>query len=588
MATSPVDYNRLHCAINASRRILMDPRRQRLEIVREAAGHRWGNAGAAQKTQVNLLGLYQNVVAPLLVSKEPRYYVTTSDQEARPGIRIEQDWLNEQCIHIGLADTARTVVTDALYSTGIMKISLASPCDSAMMAWGITAGEPIVQAIDLDDWVYDPVKDFRYASFVGHRYRCPVEVAKKLYKRANVEFDESGLDEQYNREGDERIDRVFRGSYATDEFEPHVELWEIYLPRHNLVCILADQSVRESGPDGQARPLWVQKWVGPPTGPYLYLKFGVVPGAALAKAPMMDLYELHLNANNVHRKANNTIRRLKELTLYSRNQEHDAVAIKKAMDGEFVPVDNPDRIKTYVSAGAALNGLFAAANVYKELFSFVGGNLELLAGRSAQSRTATQDKILNQNAGAGIGAMHGEVEKLMAAAGENLLWYAHHHPELVMQSEYKLAGTKGVTRQLYPADSEMKPRRDWPFNRAKLRLDPYSIRHKSPDERLAFVQGVLGMLTPMLPLLSQQGVALDANALIDVFADLGDAPELRDLFTAAPPMGEAGSSGSHERTLASDTERTYTRNSNPQPKGADQQVAEMSPEDFGASQQGAA
>jgi hypothetical protein len=97
---------------------------------------------------------------------------------------------------------------------------------------------------------------------------------------------------------------------------------------------------------------------------------------------------------------------------------------------------------------------------------------------------------------------------------------------------------------------------------------------------------VLGLLTPMLPVLAQQGVALDAHNLIDVFAELGDAPELSDLFTAAPPMGEQGPVGSHERTLPGNTERTYTRNSNPQPGGTPgQTVAEMSPQDFGAGQQ---
>jgi hypothetical protein len=94
----------------------------------------------------------------------------------------------------------------------------------------------------------------------------------------------------------------------------------------------------------------------------------------------------------------------------------------------------------------------------------------------------------------------------------------------------------------------------------------------------------------MLPVLAQQGVALDAHNLIDVFAELGDAPELQDLFTAAPPMGDQGpAGGSHERTLPGNTERTYTRNSNPQqPEGADQAAAEASPADFGQTQGAAA
>jgi hypothetical protein len=238
-----------------------------------------------------------------------------------------------------------------------------------MMAWGITAGEPVAQAIDLDDFVYDVgAKDFRYASFVGHRYRCPVDVARKMYGRAAADLT-AEEPEQYNREGDERIERMFRGTYQVDEFEPHVELWEIYLPRHGLVCVLADQDVTDSEP-GRHGEAPVGPEVGRPADrPVPVPEVRHVPGAALAKAPMMDLYEPHVDANNVHRKINNTIRRLKEVTLYARNQEHDALAIKKANDGEFVPVDNPDKIKTYVTAGAAVQGLMLAAGMYKDLFS---------------------------------------------------------------------------------------------------------------------------------------------------------------------------------------------------------------------------
>lgn len=587
MVAPAVDFNRLTCAVNAAREILKLPRQIRVETVREAAGSRWGNAPADQKTQINLLGLFQNVVTPLLVAQQPRYHVDTSDHEARPGIRIERDWLNEQSVQIGIRETARTIVTDALTCTGIGKVSLASPCDAAMMAWGITAGEPVFQAVDLDDWVYDVgAKDFRYASFMGHRYRCPKKVAAELFKRAN--FDGDTTDPSYNREGDERIEHLFRGDYQVDEFEEHVELWEIYLPREGLIVTLAGQDVNDAKADGTAKPLWVQKWVGPPTGPYLFLKFGIVPGAALGKGPMIDLYEPHVNANNVHRKANNTIRRLKEVTIYSRNQEHDAKAIKEAADGHFVPVDNPDKIKTLVTAGAALQGLFLAAGVYKDLFNHIS-NVDVIGGRGPQTGTVGQEKIVNANAGVGIAAMHGEVATFMSAVGENLLWYAHHHPELTMESEYKLPGTRGVNRKLYPASSEKYPRRDWPFNRAKLRIDPYSLRRKEPEERLAFVQGVLGMLTPLLPILAGQGVALDAHALVETLAYLGDAPELNDLFTAAPaPTGGESEGGSHERTLPGQTERTYTRNSNPQPDRPDQKVAEMSPADFGATQGAAA
>jgi hypothetical protein len=584
LATGP-DYNRLHLALNASRRVLAGPRRSTLELIREAAGSRYGNGSSPQQTKLNLLGMYQDVIAPLLIAKEPRYYAATADQSTRASVRIEQDWLNEQCVHLRLGETARDVVVNALYGTGILEVSLATPCDAAMQAWGITAGEPCVSSIDLDDWAYDiAAKDFRYASWMGYRYDCPVSVAKKMYGRQAADLVESP-DEHFNREGDERLRRIFQGSYSAESFEPYVQLWKIYLPRERLIVTLADQFVRDATANGSARPLWEQKYIGPPNGPFYFLKFGTVPGQALARAPMAGLYELHNDENNLLRKGNATLRRLKEVTIYGRNQEHDALAIKKASDGEFVPVDNPDKIKAVVTAGAALDGIFRAAEIYKNLFSYAGGNLEVLGGRSPQTRTVGQEKILNANAGGGIAAMHGEVDKLMTEAGHALLWYAHHHPELVMQSEYKVPGTPGVNRVLYPRGHALRPQRDYAFNVAKYTLDPYSIRHKEPDERLAFIQSVMGLFTPLMPVLAQSGVALDANELIQIFAELGDSPALGRLFTAAPAPGEGMPGGSHERTLPGNTERTYTRQSSTSaPGGAGQAAAEMSPQDFGQGQ----
>lgn len=583
------DWDALTASMERSRLVLKYTRQQRLEIARECAGHRFAEGGAVRPVKVNLLALYQQTMANLLIAKEPRYLVATSDQKARAAVRIEQDWLNEQCIHIGLAETGRRVVTDALYCTGIAWVALATPCDAATMNWGITAGEPVVRTVDLDDFVYDvAARQFSEATYIGHRYRCPLEVAKKLYKRRGEDL--VGEDEErYNKDGDERIFNILRGTYSAQDAEEHVDLWQVYLPRHKKVVTLADMDVMKPDKNGKAQPLWKQDWIGPPWGPYLYLRLGTVPGSALGKGPMMDLMELHLDANNVHRKANNALRRMKELTIYAQQNDLDAERIRRASDGDLVPVQDPDRIKPMVNGGATVQGLLTAAEIYKGLFNDIGGNLSLLRGSAAQSRTATQDKILNQNAGGGVEAMHGEVQRFMAEVGESLLWYAHYHPELVMESEYKVPGHAGINRKLFPGRADLPPglhQRDFPFHRAKLRLDPYSIRHRTPEERLAFVNSVVQQFTAMLPILAQQGIAMDANFLVSLFSEYGDAPELKELFTThAPPGDDAPASGGHERTLPTNTERTYNRrDEGGQPQGPGQALGEMSGADFGAAQ----
>lgn len=580
-----IDYSKLCEAIQKSRQILRWPRQQRFELAREIAGDHFSEGGARRKVKFNLLSLHHTIFTNILVANEPRYIATTFDADIRAAVRTEQDWLNDQCVRMELGETGRACVGDALMATGICQVALATPCDAARLAWGITAGEPIAQPIDLDDWVYGTnAYDFCQTDFMGHRFRCPLDVGKKMYgsKARNLVEEDPAY---YNREGDERINRLSNGTYQPEEFEPHVELWQIYLPRHKMIVVLSDQDVVEPDKNGQPQPLWTQPWVGPSWGPYLFLRFQRIPGSALAKAPMMDLLEPHLDANNVHRKVNMMLRDLKELMIYPRGADQDAANMKKASSGDWVPVENPDKIKAVITGGQAIQGMMIAAEQYKSNFDFIGGNLSLIGGRQSQSKTLGQDKILNQNAGGSIQAMHSRVDTFMSKLGESMLWFAHYHPQLVMKSGYSAPGSRGINRRLYPAGDTRGPARDFELHRASLRLDPYSIRHKTPEERLAFIMSVLGQTAPMMPIFQQQGLGLDATKLMDIFSRYGDAPELEELYQAMPPPGDGGKGQSHGRTMPTQTERTYNRNdvSSGQGPGAGQQLAEMSKDAFASN-----
>lgn len=559
-------------------------------MARECAGDHFAEGGARRPVKVNLLSAYQTIVGNLLIAKDPRYLASTFDSQYRAALRIEQDWLNETCIKANLAEVSRRVVTDGLYATGMFKVSLATPCDAARLSWGITAGEPTVTCVDFDDLVFDvAARDLAEVTFIGHRYRCPLDVAKKWY--GSKAKDLVGEDEKtYNEDGDDRIATILKGSYTAEEFEDHVDLWEIYLPRHGIVCTLSDQDVQgQASSESDVQALWEQNWVGPYWGPYIPLIFGRIPGVAWGKGPMTDLFELHLDTNNVHRKVNKTLRNIKEVTVFKREQSQDADELRKADHLSFVPMDRPEDVRPIVSGGQFVQGLLTAAETYRGLFDFLAGNLALLGGRQAQSKTATQDKILNANAGAGIGFMHGCVQSTMSRVGQSLLWYAHRHPELVMKTFQKIPGTKGITRTLYPAGDERGRNRGFELPADAVRLDPYSIRYRTPEERLAGISQVVDKLVPITPILQQQGIVMDANFLVETFAELMDEPRLSQLFKTRPvPGAEQGGATEppHGKTLPSQTERTYTRRDESQPEGPEQGLAEMSPQDFGASMNG--
>lgn len=573
------DVTDLCSAIRHSRERLSVVRASRYAIAKECAGNLYARA-ADKPVKVNLLSLFYETFSNLLVANEPRYLLSTADIAFRASVRIEQDWLNEQSARMALGDTGKGLVGDALMGTGICKVALATPCDAAKLAWGITAGEPVTSLIDLDDFVYNTsARTFETAAWLGHFYRCPVSVAKKMYKRRITDNDAEEFELYNESAADPKIDQLFHGNMQPEEFEKHVELFECWLPRHKVILTLSKKDILEGGRDGAVKPLWTQPWVGHPDGPYVFLTFGRNPGAAIGKAPMMDLYELHCDYNNVHRKVDRTLKNLKENILFRRSNSKDAEELQKANHLDYVPCEDPESIKAISLGGQLVQPLLTAANVIRQLFDFLAGNLSLLRGSAAQSRTATQDKILAQNSGMGVQAMQGKVETAMAKIGERMLWYAHYHPQLVMESEYKVPGHRGANRLLHPPGSPIGPARNFPFSRTKMRLDPYSIRHKTPEERLAFIQGIVGQLMPLMPILAQSGTMLDANALIEIQSELGDEPRLKDIFTVQePPQAEPGQGPAglpHTRMLPTQTERTYNRRDVSQPQSAESQLAEM-------------
>lgn len=583
-----IDYNRLARAVQNAREILKRPRQYRMEMAREVAGHRYGAGGADKPRKLNLLSLYQQLIGGTLIAQEPRYLLAARGGAPRSAVLTENDWLNEQVVRIRLADELRECVYNALYWEGWMKVGLTSLNDAVSGAWNVPAGVPGAWCVDNDDMVYDVAsKSPRGFTYIGHRYRIRKDVAKKMFGSKATKNLQTISDADFNREGDERINRIAKGQFGNhEEFEDHVELWEICLPQYMTVVTLADQDVLEADPrNGKARPLWEQPMIAGPHGQYIRLSFMHVPGNPSGKGPMSDLWEIDQDANNTHRKISRMAARMKELTLYRRRNDEDANEIATKPDGSMVGVEDPETIKTVVTAGNALPVLMTVAAAFKELFDFIS-NVSTVGGRGPQAKTLGQEKIVAAQSGATIGVMQNAVLAFAAKVGESLLWLSHHHPQMVMSSDYKVPGLDiSSPRDLYPAGSQRGPRRDYPFKAMNFRIDPYSLSYRSPEERLAFLDAAVQQAAPLMPLFEQRGISFDPSVWMDYRARYGDAPELKEMWTVRQPLGEGGGANElpHTQTLPQSTNREYTRHNVSEDKGSESQqlLARMQNVDLG-------
>lgn len=559
-----LDIPRLCLAMQHSRLRLRYNRAERLEMVRQYIGKHCFEEASAERVPVNLISMYVNIVGRNLVAKNPRVMLSTFLKEHQPTVNAMESWANGAIEQMRLANTLQRVVIDALFSVGICKVALATPADAASYAWSLRAGQPFAARVDLDDFVYDiHARDFEEVAYIGHRFRVPLSSIRdsQLYDNSRKELSAS-LDPLFNLEGDERINVLGRGMYGDmQEFEDMVDLWEVYLPRHKLVITIADDHLTGPAVGTGAKPLRVQRWIGPDTGPYHILGMMTIPGNCMPKAPIMDLMDLHEGANRAYRKLMRTIDRFKELTGY--RDPEDADRIRTTDDGMFVKLSDPKSITPIVQSGQTIQQLMLVADLLKQLFSWQSGNLEMLGGLGIQSPTATQDKMLNENSSRVLTDMQDRTVNFTADVLDALCWYWHHDPYGVMTATHKTVASE-IIRRVGP-----ERRQQIPYEAMRVKVDPYSLQHSTPQKRMAALnQVVTQVIIPMMPLLQQQGSMFDVNAFLKKIAKYMDMPDLSEIMTiSAPPLPETGGSGpgagANTPRMPTQTQREYTRNNVP-------------------------
>ncbi len=538
---------------------LRKPRAERTAMIRQRVGSHYSEMGAAREVPVNLVALFDQIIAPSLIANNPRVMLSTFDRQLKPIVEAEQRWVNARVEKQRLNVALRRTVTDALYFVGICKVALATPGDAARYSWRLNAGEPFAMTVSLDDFLYDVhARDFDEVGWIGHRLRVPLEVARdfKGYTKARKDL-QAQRDPQFNAEGDERASLISRGTYSEgDEYEDMTTLWEIYLPRHRVVVTLAADDA--GGIQVDRDPIGETGWVGPEQGPIHVLGYGTVPDNAMPVSPLAAVLDMHLAANNCWRKLIRQAHDLKQLTTYQAGSAEDSERIRLASDGDMVPLVNPDGVKKLVVNGPDQT-LYALAQAIQQLYDFLAGNLALQGGLAPQSKTAHQDELLNENASRVTTDRQNKTLEFVSEVIRAEMWYFHHHPSLDMGSHVEVPGLKGVA---VPTPAPAANRQGVRFEDMDIRVDPYSLTHKTPQQRAQDMNGVVTqIILPMLQLLVQDGVAFDANAYLKKLGQYLDQPDLADILTIVqPPEGPPPGGGSAGPSPGSTT-RNYVRES---------------------------
>lgn len=562
---SEVDLEKLINAIIASRKTLEPHRVARRQAVAKYAGDQWTQETAKVERPINFLSLYLQIMYRNLVSSSPMVNLTTQKKQYRPTVSAIEDWANPEIKRMKLVKQLQRGVIDAVYGFHVMKVGLCTPAESEKSGWEMTVGQPYARCIDLDDWAMDPhARTLEELGWMGHRVRVQVDSLKdsKLYDAVRRRSVESNPDKQFNEPGDERVSMLGRGYLASNvesEAYEYCDIWEIYLPAEKMILtFLSEDGGTPQLTDARGKSVAFDErpWIGPYCGPYHFLSLmPPVSGNLMPKGPIQDLIGMDEALNGLTQKLMNQAIRQKEILAFASNSDGDADRIGKASDGEIIRVDNPDKLKQMGFGGPHPNNQNFTLSLW-EMLNKLGGNVELLGGLGEQSKTATQDKMLNANAGASMKSMQQAVVEHTSQVIEALCWFWHHHPQKVMTGYREIPGLGApIERTVTPEEREKVP-----FEAMQIVVDPYSLTHQTPGERLAFLNNVVQeTLLPFMPLLKEQGIGFNVGKFLELVGDYGNAPDLSDIVTGLPDVAAEQAEEEDGMGKPANTNRTYNR-----------------------------
>lgn len=538
------DFDRLRSAVEWSVRQLEEPRRNRVDAVRQYVGSHYASSGAEQRVPVNMLELAVTIYVRHLAARAPRVMVSTGVDALKPFARNMELALNQVPEEIGLEATLRRAVVEAIFGIGVVKVGLAS---SGVALLGHDAGEPFCDLVSLDDYFLDMSAKSRDAiQFEGNDYWLDIDSARELDEGGvGLEPDEHVVT---GEQGEPRAEGV-SASTGADLYRDKVWLRDVWLP--------ATQELVTYSVKGK-RVLRVIPWDGPENGPYHVLSFSDVPGNLLPLPPVALWRDLHELSNAVFRKLGKQAVAKKRVVTFAGGNDEAATALQKASDGDGIRYDGqaPQMIDVGGIDAAGLAFFLQA----RDLFNYFAGNLDALGGLAPLSETATQDQLMSQAAGARMARMKSEAIGFVRGIFRSIGWYEWTDPVRKRTVKKPVRGTDMVLEAVWSEET-----REGDFLDFNLDIDPYSMEDDTPSTKLQKIgQTFERFLMPLMPLMAQQGAQIDFRKLVELVAKLGNVDEVRELVQFSEPIPGQPQGGSGMPTFKpAQTKRTYERVNRP-------------------------
>tara|TARA_R110000796_G_scaffold54061_1_gene126577 strand:- start:4867 stop:6639 length:1773 start_codon:yes stop_codon:yes gene_type:complete len=515
-------------SVEYSRRKLEPFRRQRLAAVKAYTGAHYTDEAAPERMPVNFLEMAISVYKRQLAASAPRVVIQSNSSENR-GLALDLEIvMNKVLKEMRFENTLSSWVTDALFSVGIMKVGLSPSDETAAELEGIfrDSGSVFAETVDLDDFVVDmTVSKWDQPQYIGNRYQLPYEyvIETDLFGDQTKNLKETIIGTS-NEQGDERIESVSIGGdrYQGRDTNRVIEFWDIYLPYERKMVTF--QSQDDGGLDPQ-NVVAERDWTGPEEGPYHILGYGDVPGNLMPLSPIANLIDLNDLSNSMFRKLGRQANRQKTITIVAGGAEEDGERIVRSNDGDTIRSDRPEATREAKFGGVDQSSLAFLIQL-KDMFSYLGGNLDTLGGLSKGADTLGQERLLKQASSMKIVDMQERTTSAVKKVMEVIAKYIYYDP----------IGTYPFSKDI--EDTGIKIRTDFrpevreaDFVDFDLDIAPYSMQDRSPAERVQSMMEVMqGVILPMAPQMMQMGVKPDMKKFLHYVSKYSNTPELDEIL----------------------------------------------------------
>jgi len=548
-ATLSSDFiKRLRDAIRVSYDDLRVYREQYVEREQLYAGHGYGSNGENVDTPFNCYNLALRIYRRNLISGDPKVNVRSRSSVAHAEA-YELALACEQLFReIDLRGTVEEVILQALLAgIGIVKIASEPNDQQEGLGFLHDAEQPFCDSVLLENFVYDTnAKRWEQIDFCGDRYRMPLEVLRTSprFNRSAVEqlgTGETRQDEDLRQNDQESVQRLgVEPSPFRDEVRDYVTLWDIWLPREKVLVTLQD---------GGGDPLLIQPWTGPENGPYRLLCFDPIPGNIMPVAPGSHLESLARLLNRAIRKLGDQLDRQKTIgtiTPAAANAGDDKT-IQDTADGGLAQVMDPKNIGE-IRIGGVDQQSYAFTLGLRDLWSWLGGNLDTLGGLSSQAETLGQEELLAKGSTGLVGDLNSKVLDFLKSIATDLAWHVYSNPN----------GIRRLVKRPKGSDLELSinwgpERRTRDFFLFEFEVDPFSVHVRSPGERLQMILRIMPMVlqaAQLQTILQPNGGELDMESLWRLVTRYSGLDEFSEFlrFSGVPVTGAPAGPGQSAKT----------------------------------------